>query len=59
MRNDNIKKIDIFWNTIGTLTYSSISMLLSIIIINMVGKAEGGIFSFGFSTLAHIIFIIS
>lgn len=59
MRNDNIKKSDIFWNTIGTVTYSSVSMLLSIIIINIAGKIDGGIFSFGFSTLAHIVFIIS
>lgn len=59
MRNDNIKANDIFWNTLGTITYAAISLLLSIVVINMQGKIEGGIFSFGFSTLAHFVFIVS
>lgn len=59
MRNDNIKFKDISWNTIGTVTYSAVSLLLSVVIINLCGSIEGGIFSFGFSTLAHLIFIIS
>lgn len=59
MKNDNLKFKDIFWNTLGTVTYAAVSLLLSIIVINISGKIEGGIFSFGFSTLAHFVFIIS
>ena len=59
MRSDNIKFKDIAWNTIGTITYSAVSLLLSVVIINLCGSIEGGIFSFGFSTFAHLIFIIS
>ena len=59
MRSDNIKLKDIVWNTLGTITYSAVSLLLSVVIINICGNIEGGIFSFGFSTFAHLIFIIS
>ncbi len=59
MRNDNIKFRDIFWNTIGTVTYAMISLLLSVVVIRMCGKIEGGIFSFGFSTLAHLAYIVA
>ncbi len=56
MRNDNLKVNDIFWNTLGTCTYSAVSLVISLIIINLTGKIEGGIFSFGFSTLARLVF---
>ena len=59
MRNDNIKFNDIFWNSLGTITYSLVSLLISVVIIKICGSIEGGIFSFGFSTLAHLVFIIS
>ena len=59
MKNDNLKFKDIFWNTLGTVTYAAVSLLLSVVIIKFTGSIEGGIFSFGFSTLAHIIYIIS
>ena len=56
MRNDNLKFNDIFWNTLGTCTYSAVSLVISVVIINLTGKIEGGIFSFGFSTLARLVF---
>ena len=59
MRNDNIKFKDIFWNTLGTVTYAAISLLLSVVIINVSGSIEGGIFSFGFSTLARLVYIVT
>lgn len=59
MRNDNIKVKDLTWNTIGTVTYAAISLLLSIAVIRISGSIEGGIFSFGFSTLAHLVYIVS
>ena len=57
MRSDNLKFKDIFWNTLGTVTYSAVSLLISIAIINISGSIEGGIFSFGFSTLGRLIYI--
>ncbi|MDO5850831.1 MAG: hypothetical protein Q4P14_06395, partial [Methanobacteriaceae archaeon] len=59
MRNDNIQFKDYFWNTLGTVLYAAASLLLSIIVIRITGKIEGGIFSFGFSTLAQIVFKIA
>ena len=59
MRNDNIKINDIGWNTLGTIAYAMVSLLLSVVVIRICGSLEGGIFSFGFSTLAHLVFIIS
>ena len=59
MRNENVKPIDILWNTIGTCTYAIVSLVLSIVIINIAGKTEGGIFTFGFSTLARLAFTLT
>ena len=59
MRNDNLKVNDIFWNTLGTVTYAAVSLLLSLVILNIAGKIEGGIFSFGFSTIARLTFIVT
>lgn len=59
MRSDNIKFKDLAWNTLGTVTYAAISLLLSLVVIRICGDMEGGIFSFGFSTLAHLVFIIA
>ena len=58
MRSDNLKPRDIFWNTLGMLTYSAVSLLVSIVIINISGSIEGGIFSFGFSLIASVLAII-
>ena len=57
MRSDNLKFKDIFWNTLGMLSYSAVSLLVSIVIINISGSIEGGIFSFGFSTLGRVVYI--
>lgn len=59
MRSDNLKFNDIFWNTLGMLTYAAVSLLISVVIINISGSIEGGIFSFGFSTLGRLVYIVS
>ena len=56
--NQDIKK-DYFWNTLSYGLYSAVSALLSVFVIKTIGKLEGGIFSFGFSTLANQIYTIS
>lgn len=50
---------DFIWNTIASLIFSAVSMVLSLIVINIIGTEIGGIFSFGYSTLAYIVFTIS
>ena len=57
--NLNIRKKDFIWNMVGTITYSSVSMIISIIIIRIIGADIGGAFSFGYSTFAQTIFTIS
>lgn len=55
----NVTKKDIVWNTISSLFFSLVSMVISLIVINIIGTEIGGIFSFGYSTLAYIVFTIS
>ena len=55
----NTKAKDFIWNTIASLIFSAVSMVLSLIVINIIGTEIGGIFSFGYSTLAYIVFTIS
>ena len=57
--NITIKKNDYFWNTISTILYSATSIFLNFFVINIMGGEAGGLFSFGYSTLSHIVYIIS
>ena len=50
---------DFIWNTLGSLSYALSSMLLAMAVIALAGAEEGGIFSFGFSTLGQQMFIIA
>ena len=43
----------------GSVTYAAASFVLSILVIRIIGNDDGGIFSFGYSTLNQIAFIIS
>ena len=52
----NVKFKDFFWNTIGNIIFSLISVVLSIVTINVKGSYVGGIFSFGYSTIAYFVF---
>lgn len=56
--NQNIKK-DYIWNTIASVAYSSVSVLIGIVVIRIVGKIEGGLFTFGFTTLAQQVYSIA
>lgn len=57
--NFKVSKKDFIWNMIGSMTYSFVSMFLSLIIINLTDTNMGGIFSFGYTALAQMIFTIS
>lgn len=55
-KNNNIKK-DFFWNTIGTMLNSFISLFLLIIVTRVNGVDAAGIFTYGFS-IACLLFYI-
>lgn len=59
MTYENLKPRDVFWNTLGMCSYAIVSLFLSVIIVSIAGGVEGGIFSFGFSTLARLVFIVT
>ena len=52
--DDNLEKRNMVWNMLGSLLYAFASMVLSIVVIQVVGEDEGGIFSFAFSALDSI-----
>ena len=45
------------WNIAGSFVYAFASMVLSFLVIRLAGDEQGGIFSFGFSTLGQQLFI--
>ena len=47
------------WNIAGSFVYAFASMVLSFLVIRVVGDDQGGIFSFGFSTLGQQMFIVA
>ena len=47
------------WNIAGSFVYALASMVLSFLVIRVVGDGQGGIFSFGFSTLGQQMFIVA
>ena len=57
--NKLVNKKDIIWNTLGSISYALVSFILSIIVIKIIGTTEGGLFSFGYSTLSQIALIIT
>ncbi|MDO5563752.1 MAG: oligosaccharide flippase family protein [Eubacteriales bacterium] len=48
-----------FWYAIGSFTYAFSSILLTMVVVSFIGKEEGGIFNYGFSTLGQHFFILS
>ena len=57
--NKLVNKKDIFWNTAGSIVNALVSFVLAIFVIKIIGSEEGGIFSFGYSTLCQIALIIT
>ncbi len=56
---DHIERQNMLWNTAGSFVYALASMVLSFLVMRIVGEDQGGIFSFGFSTLGQQMFIIA
>lgn len=60
MRTSGNKERDnMLWNMSGSFFYAFASMVLSFLVMRMIGKEQGGIFSFGFSTFGQQMFILA
>ncbi len=55
----NKERQNIIWNMIGSFCYAFASMVLSFLVMRFIGEEEGGIFSFGYSTLGQQLFILA
>lgn len=53
------EKQNIIWNMIGSFCYAFASMVLSFLVMRIIGKEQGGIFSFGYSTFGQQMFILA
>ncbi len=58
-RGDRLERQNVLWNAAGSFVYAFASMVLSFLAIHLAGGEEGGIFSFGFSTLGQQLFIVA
>ena len=55
----DLEKKNLIWNMLGSGVYAITSMLLGVIASRILGKEEGGIIFFAFSTLGQQLYIIS
>lgn len=53
------EKQNMVWNMTGSFCYAFASMVLSFLVMKIIGADQGGIFSFGFSTLGQQMFILA
>ena len=58
-KGTDIGRQNVVWNIAGSFVYALASMVLSFLVIRAVGDDQGGIFSFGFSTLGQQMFIVA
>ena len=53
------ERYNMLWKIAGSFCYALASMVLSVLVMRMAGEEEGGIFSFGYSTLGQQLFIVA
>lgn len=58
-KGDHINWANVVWNIAGSFVYAFASMVLSFLVIRLAGEEQGGIFSFGFSTLGQQLFLVA
>lgn len=56
-RDTDIERRNVSWNMLGSLLYALASMLLTIVVVQLSGEDEGGIFAFAFSTFGQHMFM--
>lgn len=55
----NRDKENMVWNMAGSFCYAFASMVLSFLVLRLAGEEQGGIFSFGFSTVGQQMFLLA
>ncbi len=53
------ERSNLLWNMIGSFCYAFASMVLSFLVMRIAGEDDGGIFSFGFSTVGQQMFLLA
>lgn len=55
----SLEKENMIWNMTGSFCYAFASMVLSFLVLRIAGEEQGGIFSFGFSTVGQQMFLLA
>lgn len=55
----SLDKENMIWNMSGSFFYAFASMVLSFLVLRIAGEEQGGIFSFGFSTVGQQMFLLA
>lgn len=58
-QGDHVERQNMIWNMVGSFVYAFASMVLSFLVMRLAGEEQGGIFSFGYSTLGQQLFIVA
>lgn len=53
------EKQNMVWNMAGSFCYAFASMVLSFLVMRLAGEEQGGVFSFGFSTVGQQMFLLA
>ena len=55
----NRERENMVWNMAGSFCYAFASMVLSFLVMRLAGEEQGGVFSFGFSTVGQQMFLLA
>lgn len=58
-KGSQVQRKNVIWNVAGSFCYAFASMVLSFFVMRLAGEDQGGIFSFGYSTLGQQLFIVA
>ncbi len=58
-QSNNPERRDIIWNMAGSFLYALASMVLTMIVVQLVGDEQGGIFTFAFTTFGQQMFMVA
>ncbi len=58
-QSNNPERRDIIWNMAGSFLYALASMVLTMIVVQLVGDEQGGIFTFAYTTFGQQMFMVA
>lgn len=58
-KGEHVERQNMIWNMLGSFVYAFASMVLSFLVLRIAGEEQGGIFSFGFSTVGQQMFLLA